>query len=112
MSSIYNYSQDSSGYNAFSWFDISTAGNDCGQTLGFPDYIYGTILELNVADTSAIVLKMRTVDGSSEIRIVQGTNFIGCLPDDMAAGRKAMVAVSMDNGSVIARKVMVFPGGE
>jgi len=112
MSSIYDFSPDSSGYNAFSWFDIGPAGNDGGQTLSFPDYVYGTILEISLEVNSVIILKMRTVDGASEIRVVPGTNFIGCLPDDMTTGRKAAVAVSRDNGSVIARKVMMFSGGE
>jgi hypothetical protein len=112
MSMIRDFSLDSSGYNSFSWFDIGPARNDGEQTLSFPDYVYGTILEVSKESESVVVLKMRTVDGAAEIRIVPGTNFIGCLPDDMSAGRKAAVAVSRDNGRAIARKVMMFSGGE
>jgi hypothetical protein len=112
MSSTYDFSLDSSGYNAFSWFDIGPACNDGEQTVSFPDYVYGTIAEVKQEGNSVILLKICTVDGASEIRVGPGTNFIGCLPGDMAAGRKAAVAVSRDSGGVIARKVMMFSGGE
>jgi hypothetical protein len=112
MSMIRDFSLDSSGFNAFSWFDIGSPRDDGGQTLSFPDYVYGTIQEVCVEANSIIILKMRTVDGAPEIRVVPGTNFIGCLPDDMTTGRKAAVAVSRDNGRMIARKVMMFSGGE
>jgi hypothetical protein len=112
MSMIRDFSLDSSGYNAFSWFDIGSPRGDGEQTLSFPDYVYGTIQEVSVEGTSIIILKMRTVDGATEISVLPGTNFIGCLPDDMATGRKAAIAVSRDNGRVIARKVMMFSGGE
>lgn len=112
MKNIYDFALDSSGYNSFSWFDIGQVCNDGGQTLSFPDYVYGTILEVRMEGCFIAVLTMRTVDGTSEIRVRPETNFIGCLPDDMLTGRKAAIAVCSENGKVIARKVMMFAGGE
>ena len=110
MNSFYSFSLDSSGYNSVSWFDIGPASDDSGKTLSFPDYVYGTITDISLDGDSLITLKVHTADGTSEISIVPATSFIGCLPDDMAAGRKLAIAVSRDTGKIIARKVMLFSG--
>lgn len=110
MNTHFNFSLDNSGYNSVSWFDIGPSRDDSGQTLSFPDYVYGTIKDINIESDSLITLRVLTTDGTAEISVVPGTNFIGCLPDDMAAGRKLAIAVSRDTDRIIARKVMLFSG--
>lgn len=111
MNDSYNFALDNSGYDAFSWFDISPVDIDGGQTLSFPDYVYGTILEIVPESPASLMIKMRTVDGTSTIKIVPGTNFIGCLPDDLSKGCKLAIAVGQDEEVAVARKVMMFSGG-
>jgi hypothetical protein len=111
MNDHYDFTHNSSGYDAFSMFDVGLSGGDCGQTLSFPDYIYGTIQEVSMEGSSTFIIKMRTVDGPSEIRVVPSTNFIGCLREDMSCGCKAAIAISRDAGGVTATKIMMFSGG-
>lgn len=110
MDTHLNFSSDNSGYNSVSWFDIGPARDDNGQVLSFPDYVYGTIKDISVESDSLITLKVLTTDGTAEINVVPDTNFIGCLPDDMAAGCKLAIAVSRKTDRIIARKVMLFSG--
>lgn len=111
MNDMNNFALADSGYDAFSWFDIGPLLNDSGQTFSFPDYLYGTVLDIAMKDTEASIIMLHTVDGPSPVKIVRGTNFIGCNPDDLVKGGKVAVAISRQEDCVIARKIMMFFGG-
>ncbi|MCX6005145.1 MAG: hypothetical protein NT082_05685 [Chloroflexi bacterium] len=55
-------------------------------------------------------MSLKTIECAFEVKLVPDTVYIACIPDDIGAGSKVAIAVQRNNGSITARKVMLFSG--
>jgi hypothetical protein len=111
MNEIFSMAFPSRGLHTISWFDIDPVRDESGiQTISFPDYLYGTVIDMHREYPSNLVVRLKTVEGSFEVKLIPDTAYIACIPDDIGTGSKVAIAVQRTNGNITARKVMLFSG--